>query len=160
MPEPAPRPPATPPAGAQPGTYAEPLGAYNWRLEIQGLGEAHFTRVSGLGVRVHSPRFREGGINQVVHRLQGPVEYADITLEYGLTASREMWDWMWSAVQGRVRRMNVSVVMLAPDGVTEILRWNATNAWPAEWSGALLDAMGHEVAIESMTLVFETLERG
>jgi phage tail-like protein len=159
MPEAAPKPPTTQPSGAQPGTFVDPLGAYNWRLDIQGLGEAHFTRCSGLGVKVHSPRYREGGINQVVHRLVGPTEYADVTLEFGLTASREMWDWLLSAVQGKVRRMNVSIVMLSPDGVTEALRWNLTNAWPAEWSGAVLDAMGHEAAIESMTLVFETLER-
>jgi hypothetical protein len=29
-----------------------------------------------------------------------------------------------------------------------------------EWRGALLDALGREAAIESVTLVFETLERG
>ena len=37
------------------------------------------------------------------------------------------------------------------------LRWDLINAWPSEWRGAPLDALGREVAIESLTLVFETL---
>lgn len=159
MAEAAPTPPTTTGSGAQPGTFIDPLGVFNWRVEVPGMTEMHFTRCTGLGVRVHSPRYREAGMTQVVHRLVGPTEYADIKLEYGLTSSREMWDWLWSAVEGRVRRVNVSIVMLDADGATEKLRWNLTNAWPAEWSGAMLDAMAHEVAIESLTLVFETLER-
>jgi phage tail-like protein len=159
MPEAAPTPPATSDSGAQPGTFVDPLGVFNWRVEVAGMTEMHFTRCTGLGVRVHSPRYREAGMTQVVHRLVGPTEYADIKLEYGLTTSREMWDWLWAAVEGRVRRMNISIVMLDSDGSTEKLRWNLTNAWPSEWSGAMLDAMGNEVALESLTLVFETLER-
>ena len=43
---------------------------------------------------------------------------------------------------------------------TEVVRWNLVNAWPREWRGTPLDAMGQEIAIETLTLVFETLERG
>ena len=49
--------------------------------------------------------------------------------------------------------------MLQTDGVTEVMRWDLINAWPAEWRGAPLDALAHEVAIESVTLVFESLQR-
>ena len=64
-----------------------------------------------------------------------------------------------SVVQGKVERRNVSVLMLETDDVTEALRWDLINAWPSEWRGAPLDALGREVAIESMTLVFESLQR-
>ncbi len=43
--------------------------------------------------------------------------------------------------------------------MAEALRWNLIDAWPSEWQGASLDASGRELAIESMTLVFEGLER-
>jgi len=62
-------------------------------------------------------------------------------------------------LNGQVQRKNVSVVMLGPDGTTEALRWNLLDAWPAEWRGAHLDALGNEIAIESITLVFESLNR-
>ena len=45
------------------------------------------------------------------------------------------------------------------DGTTEVMRWDLINAWPSAWRGAALDALSHEVAIESLTIVFESLNR-
>jgi phage tail-like protein len=113
-----------------------------------------------MGIKVDAISYREGGQSQVVHRIPGRVEYADITLRYGLTLSMELWNWLMTGVKGKVERKNVSIAMLDSDGVSEVLRWNLVNAWVAEWRGAVLDALGHQVAIESITLVFETLDRG
>jgi phage tail-like protein len=63
-------------------------------------------------------------------------------------------------MRGKVERRNISIVLVDSDGVTEAMRWNLINAWISEWRGAVLNASAHEVAIESMTIVFETLERG
>ena len=38
-------------------------------------------------------------------------------------------------------------------------QWDLVNAWPSSWQGAPLDALGNETAIESLTLVFETVRR-
>jgi phage tail-like protein len=140
--------------------FVDPYGAYNFRLEIQGIESARFTHCSGLGAKIHSIPYREGGISQVVHHLAGPVRYGDVQLRYGLTSSTELWDWFMEAVAGNVNRKNVSIVLLQSDGVQEAGRWNLENAWPCEWRGAVLDALGQEVAIESLTLVFESLQRG
>src|SRR5262249_23107285 len=134
--------------------------AYNFKLVIQGITEGHFTECSGMGIRVQPIKYREGGTNQVVRVVSGPVEYADVTLRYGLTASTELWNWFMTAVKGQVERKNVSILMLNSSGTSEVMRWNLINAWPAEWRGAPLDALNQEIAIETMTLVFETLERG
>ena len=145
--------------GAQPGTFIDPFRAYNFKLQIQGVTEGHFTQVSGLEVEVTPIRYREGGATQVVHVIPGPVTYGDVTLSYGLTSSIELWQWLMSAVQGNVERRNVSILMLDSSGATEVVRWDLTNAWPARWRGAPLDALNREIAIESLTLVFETLQR-
>jgi phage tail-like protein len=58
-----------------------------------------------------------------------------------------------------VARKNVSILLLDSDGVAEVMRWDLVNAWIAEWRGSVLNAMQREVAIESLTLVFETLQR-
>jgi phage tail-like protein len=159
MAEAAATPPQTAPAGAQPGVFVDPYRAYNFKLMIQGVTEGHFTECSGLGIKVQVIKYREGGTNQVIHCIPGPVEYADITLRYGLTASRDLWDWLMTAVQGKVARKNVSILLLDSDGVAEVMRWDLVNAWIAEWRGSVLNAMQREVAIESLTLVFETLQR-
>ncbi len=151
--------PQTAPSGAQPGVFVDPYRAYNFKLVIQGVTEGHFTECSGLGIKVQVIKYREGGTSQVIRCIPGPVEYADITLRYGLTASRDLWDWLMTAVQGKVDRKNVSILLLDSDGVAEVMRWDLVNTWIAEWRGSVLNAMQREVAIESLTLVFETLQR-
>jgi phage tail-like protein len=150
---------ADPPNGAQPGGFIDPYRGYNFKLVIQGITEGHFTECSGLAARVHPIRYREGGTNQVIHVIPGAVDYADVTLRYGLTSSGELWDWFMSGMKGRVERKNVSILMLDSQGVAEVMRWDLINAWVSEWRGAPLDAMQRELAIETLTLVFETLER-
>jgi phage tail-like protein len=148
---------ATP--AAQPGNWVDPLRAYNFKLLINNVTEGHFTSVAGLGVQVERIAYREGGNNSVVRAIPGRVTYAAVTLRYGLTASEELWSWLMSAVEGRVSRRNVSIVMLDSSGSTEVLRWNLINAWPQEWFGAPLDAMSQELAIESLVLAHEGLQR-
>ena len=70
-----------------------------------------------------------------------------------------MEEWFRSAIEGNVQRKNTSLIVLAPDGVTEQLRWNFEKAWISAWSGAEFDASGNGVAIESMTMVADKMER-
>jgi len=147
---------ATPAAAMRP---EDPMRNFQFRLEIAGVTAGHFMEVTGLGVRVQPIRYREGGIGQIVRSLPGQVDYAEVTLRYGLTRSTELWAWMQSTIQGRVERRNISVMMLDTDGSTEVTRWNLINAWPSEWQGAPLDALGRDVAVETLKLAFDQLER-
>jgi phage tail-like protein len=149
----------TPAAASGAAAPIDPLRNFQFRVEIAGVTAGHFTEVSGLGVRVQTIRYREGGLGQIVRTLPGAVDYAEVTLRYGLTQSRELWTWMQATVQGRVERKNISIMMLGTDGATEMIRWNLIDAWPAEWQGAPLDAMGRDVAIETLKLAFDRLER-
>jgi phage tail-like protein len=142
-----------------PGEFIDPYRRYNFKLVIQGVTEGHFTECSGLEVNVDVIRYREAGNNQVVHVMPGQVNYGDVTLRYGLTQSRELWDWMMSSARGKPDRRNVSVLMLDSEGSAEVMRWDLINCWPSAWRGAPLDALSQEIAIESVTLVFETVER-
>jgi phage tail-like protein len=145
-------------ATAQTGARLEPYRAYNFKLEIQGVTEGHFTECSGLGAKVDVISYREGG-NQNIYRLSGQVSYADITLRYGVTDSTELWAWFTKAMSGVVERRNISIVLMDNNCSTEKIRWNLENAWVSEWRGAPLDALAQEVAIETVTIVFESLKR-
>ena len=155
MPQPAPQPAASTSAGWQ-----DPYRNYNFKLEIQGVTQGHFIECSNIGIRIQAISYREGGSQQVVHRLPGPVEYADVVLRNGLTASLELWNWFQAAAKGAVDRKNVSIVLLDSTGANEVMRWNLNRAWPREWNGPVLDANGNCAAIESMVISFEGLERG
>ncbi|MGK7872175.1 MAG: phage tail protein [Xenococcaceae cyanobacterium] len=148
------------PNGTPTGTRVDPYRAYNFKLYIDNA-EAHFSQCSGLGIRIPVLSYPEGGNTGVIYRLPGQAEYSDVTLRYGLTDSIDIWKWLTDIMGGKVVRKNVSIAVMKTQGprAEEAMRWNLLNAWPTEWRGAPLDALCQEVAIETLTLVFEKLER-
>ena len=60
-------------------TTVDPYRAYNFKLDINGISEGHFTECSGLGVKIEPIRYREAGNNEIVRHIPGPVEYAGVT---------------------------------------------------------------------------------
>ena len=143
---------------AQPGVVQDPYRAYNFKFEINGTVQGHFVKVEGLGFKLERILYRAGGEHSQVRSIPGRVEYNPVTLRYGLTDSTEMLQWLFAAVDGRVQRQNVSIAMLDDSGSREVRRWNLIAAWPCEWNGAPLDALGSELAIESLTLAYDRLE--
>jgi phage tail-like protein len=137
----------------------DPYRGYNFKLQINGVNQGHFTECSGLGIKIEPIRYREAGNDLVVHHVPGPVDYSPLILRYGLSDSSELWDWLMAGVGGKAERRDISLIMLDSTGSREVIRWNLFNAWPAEWHGAVLNALSREVAIESLTLVFDSLSR-
>lgn len=137
---------------------SDPLRSFNFKLLIKEVVEGHFTAVDGLGVRVDRLLYREAGNNAAVRSMPGRVEYAEVTLRYGLTASTDLWSWMMASVNGSVQRRNISIAMLDTTGAQEVMRWNLTDSWPTQWLAAPLDALSSDVAIESISLAFDGLE--
>jgi phage tail-like protein len=144
---------------AQPGNAVDPLRRYNFTLLINNVSGGNFVEVQGLSVMVDKILYREAGNNQIVRAIPGRVTYSSVTLRYGLTSSAELWDWLMTAVNGQVSRRNVSIAMLDSSGSAEVLRWNLLNAWPEQWHGAPLDAQSRELAIETLVLAHDGLER-
>jgi phage tail-like protein len=144
-------------ATPQPGAPVDPYRAYNFKLLINGVTNGHFTEVSGLEITIQRLAYREGG-NDRIRYVPGQVDYEPVTLHFGLTSSRELWDWMEMAAKGTVNRRNVSIVLLDAAGTDEALRWNMINAWPTRWRGAHLNTLAQEIAIESLALAYEGLE--
>lgn len=141
-------------------TVQDPYRAYNFKLLIGDMTEGHFMECSGMGIKINTIKYREAGNNRVVRKIPGPVEHGDIVLKYGLTNSDVLWKWFMSGVEGTVERKNITIQLLDSAGRTPVMQWDLIDAWASEWSGAHLDALGKEVAIESVTLVYENLIRG
>jgi phage tail-like protein len=64
----------------------------------------------------------------------------------------------WVEGNSKAKRKNLSIVLLDRRG-EETLRWNVVRAWPAKWDGPDLNAEGNEVAIETLELAHEGIER-
>lgn len=44
-------------------------------------------------------------------------------------------------------------------GGQEVARWNFVNAWPMKWTGPSFNAKNNDVAIETLELAHEGIER-
>ncbi|HEX7151025.1 MAG TPA: phage tail protein [Thermoanaerobaculia bacterium] len=136
----------------------DPYRGYNFRVEIQDVGEAVFSECRGLGATIEAIRYAEGR-SPVVKWLPGKVTYHEVHCLYGLTADPKVWEWMYLGLEGKVARKNASIILLDTTGVQEVVRWDLEQAWITKWRAAALDALAQEVAIESVTFVYEQLRR-
>ncbi len=142
----------------QTGQRNDPYGNYNFLVEIDGITRAAFQQVSGFDSTIDVVEHREGGENTTPRKLPGMTKYSNITLKWGLTDDHDLYDWHRQAVLGDVQRKNGSIILLDRHG-TEKMRWNFVNAWPSKWDGPDFNAEGNDVAIETLELAHEGIER-
>jgi phage tail-like protein len=140
-------------------TTTDPYRAFQFRVEIHGIQQAGFTECSSLGSHIEVVEYREGGDTTTVRKLPGKTSYPDITLKWGMTDSQDLYNWLLQTVKGTIQRQSGSVVQLDLTG-SEVLRWNFYNAWPSKWDGPAYNAKGNDVAIETLTLTCERVEKG
>jgi len=136
----------------------DPYKNFRFLVEIDGIVQAGFSECSGFGSNVEVIEYREGGDAATVRKLPGKVSYPDITLKWGVTDSRELYDWHLAAVNGQIQRKNGSII-LQDDIGQEKLRWNFFSAWPSKWDGTDFNAKGNDVAIDTLTVSCERVER-
>lgn len=135
----------------------DPYLGFKFRVELGGLTVGGFTEVSGLQAEVEVFDYREGGVNEYIHKLAGPVRYtSNLTLKHGLMDATTLWDWQQDIMQGDIRRENISI-MLQDSAGKDRWRWNFKDAYPMRWRGPDLKAGTAEVAVETLELVHRGL---
>ena len=135
----------------------DPYKNFNFRVDIDGIPNAGFSEVSGLSTEVDCIEYREGA-DLVTRKLPGLAKVGDITLKRGVTKSADLQNWHQNVLNGVVDRRNGAVVLL-DEQRNEVVRWSFFNAFPRKWEGPHLNGAGNEVAIESIELCCERIER-
>ncbi len=115
--------------------------------EVHGLTLGSFAGIRGLEVQVDVLEYREGGINDVVHRLPGPLTYPNLVLSNGLT-SHAVEEWFAQTRLGAERHTMI-VTFLDPAG-KPVRAWSFDEAYPIRWTGPTLDATAVAVAGEEL----------
>lgn len=140
------------------GSIPDPYGSYNFLIEIDGIARGAFQECSGFDSTIEVIEHREGGQNTHVHKLAGLNKFSNITLKWGVTDDRDLYDWHRKVVSGEMDRRNGSIVLLNKKG-EEVVRWNFYQAWPTKYDGPDFNAEKSEAAIEKIELALDTLER-
>jgi len=141
----------------------DPYAGYNFLVVVNGVsddGEAvrgGFSEVSGLGVEITPIEYRNGSEVITVRKIPGLKKFTNITLKRGVTGDLAFWEWVVSAMDGKVQRANGSII-LRNESREEVLRFNFHRAWPTKWEGPSLNANSNEIAIEMIEICHEGLE--
>jgi phage tail-like protein len=140
------------------GQRVDPYRNFGFLVEIDGITQAGFSDCSGFGSSTDPIEYREGGENKSVRKLPGLTKHNNITLKWGLTDSMELYNWYRDVTNGRIERRSGSIIVLDLEG-NEKVRWNFFDGWPTKYDAADFTAKGNDVAIETLELAVERLER-
>jgi phage tail-like protein len=129
----------------------DPYKVFRFVVEINNIRVGGFSEITGLEVRTEVDEYREGGLNDYVHKIAKETRYPNLTLKRGITDKTNLWDWHQRVVLGDVERKQVSVVVLDETG-KEKWRFIFNEAYPVKWNGTDLNASGNTVFVESVEL--------
>jgi phage tail-like protein len=133
------------------GKREDPIAGFRYGVELQGLVVGWFTECGGLSVERGVVPYEEGGVNDFVHQLPGPLKRTQITLKRGL-ADAALWDWFQKGIyDGAVVRRNVSIVLYGTDR-QEARRWDLADVYPTKWTGVEFKAGDGQVVVEALEL--------
>jgi phage tail-like protein len=139
----------------------DPFGNYRFRIEISGVAQANFSEVIFPESISEVIEHRDGTDPVNSPRKQaGLLTNGNLILKWGLTASMELYNWRKLVEQGKLSsaRRPLSVVLMDEE-FTEAARWDFANAWPSKYKGPDLNAQGNDIAIETLEIVFESMQR-
>ena len=138
--------------------FIEPQGAFLFVLEVDKRWVAHFNECSGIKNSTEVVEIQEGGLNARVHKLPGQTRWENIVLKYGMSSDTYMIEWRNEILNDQfAARRNASIIVL-DNALSELRRFNITNAWPVSYEGPSLSAAGSDLAVESVEIAHEGVE--
>jgi phage tail-like protein len=125
------------------------VAAAAFTAEVLGKTLGTFGAIRGLEAQVDILEYREGGINDVVHRLPGQLTYPNLVLSNGLTSSA-VEEWFAKTRLGADRH-TMTVTFLDADGEA-VRAWAFAAAYPIRWTGPVLSAGATDIAGEELEI--------
>jgi phage tail-like protein len=102
--------------------------------------------------------YREGGVNEYMHRFAGPTKYPPLVLKHGLTQIDGLWSWHQEVIQGKIERRNGTIYLLDKQRIP-VMWWDFKEAFPIKWTGPEFRADANNIAMESVELAHRGLSR-
>ncbi|WP_353064450.1 phage tail protein [Tunturibacter psychrotolerans] len=117
-----------------------------------------FSECTGLDASVEIMDYREGGVNDYVHRFATRATYSNLILKHGvISLDDDLWSWHYDWVQGLGTRKDGLVVLLDSTQAAAKI-WRFKRGIPTKWVGPTLNATQSTVAIESLEISHEGLD--
>jgi len=153
------------------GIRIDPIGAFNFYLTLIDTANvvesiitatlkyavASFSECSGLESSLEVFEYKEGGLNDYVHKFPTRISHANVTLKRGVVfIQNDLWNWHSDFVQGKGKRKDGLIVLLNESGKPAKV-WKFLRGLPMKWTGPTLNAGQSNVAIETLEIAHEGL---
>lgn len=137
-------------------SFVDSSGSVDGSLPVEALLAAGFSEVGGLDMTLEVEDYKEGGRNDLVHKLPSRITWGNLRLKRGVAISDDLFEWLYSFVEGRGTRRD-GLITLQDDQKKPLRVWKFVHALPIKWTGPSLDAGRSQVAIEELELAHEGL---
>ena len=131
-------------------------------LEIDDLIQAGFSQCTLPDTTTQVVEYREGAdVAGTARKLAGATQYGNLTLQWGTTTdSINIFEWRQQVVDGDIdgARRQIAVLLLDEER-NPGARWEFRDAWPVKYDAPDLNATANEVAIESIEIAHEGMNR-
>lgn len=139
--------------GSEPARRLTEIGlGLRFHVVIDGkdsLGD--WTKCEGLSVEFDVYEYKEGGVNEFIHRLPGRAKYQNLKLTRTVNkTTADVVAWL-AKTKPDVERTSAKVAVL-DEGGNEIASWSFRSVYPLRWSGPTLDVGQNQVATEVLEL--------
>src|SRR5262249_13379094 len=99
------------------GDRKDPILGFRFAIEIDKVVAAGFSEVTGLQAEIETQDYREGGVNEYIHKFAGPTKYpSNLILKKGVTDDKDLWSWYCDVMNGKIKRKSVSVLLMNTSG--------------------------------------------
>jgi phage tail-like protein len=118
-----------------------------------------FFRVELPDAIVDEVAYRSGADRTLDARKQpGLATYSHLVLKRGLIGSTDLWDWWKQAREGQPKLdRNITITLLDEERVP-VWTWRFRNAFPVNYRVTALDAGSSDIAVEELTLTFDSMD--
>ncbi len=138
----------------------DPYRGSRYLVEISGIVKAGFIEAT-IGDSSQDPiEYREGNEPPTVRKIPGLIKYGNVSFKWGITDSMELYTWRKLVEQGKMKdaRRNIAIVVLDEEG-NPATRWEVREAWPSKYDAPSMNATGNDIAVESLEIAHEGMER-
>jgi phage tail-like protein len=89
--------------------------------------------------------YREGGNNDMIHRLPGRLHYPNLVLSWGLVQDEDLLKW-FGATHTQAQPQEITLTLTTARGSTSApqRKFTFVDAFPVRWSGPQLGADSHD----------------
>lgn len=147
--------------------YIDPPVSFNFSVAFGSastypIEDTYFSEISGISAELDVEEKREGGMNDWVYYLPKGTKGSKITLKRGLASlNSELIKWCFDTIhfdktKVTPKQMVISLLDRNPDEPRMV--WAFYNVIPVKWAMADFNAKESNVAIESLELVFSSME--